>query len=94
VFNGKVVSVTYPANLTTYEGTEQMIQDWRDTIWSPGEGVIVEHPSNVSLTDAKFYVMTLEPVALTEIPEYPLIPILGAVMAVFVLARRTSARSS
>jgi len=92
VFNGKVESVTYPANVTTYEGTEQIIQDWRNTTWTPNDGVIVEHPSNVTLTSAKFYVMTLEPSAITEIPEFELLPIVGGIVALFVIARRAVTR--
>lgn len=92
VFNGKVVSVTYPTNLTTYEGTEQMIQDWRNTTWTPGDGIIVEHPSEVTLTGAKFYVMTLEPNAITDIPELDLVPIVAVVMALFILVRKAASK--
>ena len=92
VFNGQVVSVTYPTSMTTYEGTEQMIQDWRSTTWTPGDGIIVEHPSAVDLGDAKFFVMTLEPDAITEIPEFEAVPIVVGVAALFILVRRAASK--
>jgi len=92
VFNGKVESVTYPTNVTTYEGTDRIIQDWRNTTWAPNDGVIVEHPSNITLTSAKFYVMTLEPSAVTEIPEFELAPIVGGIVALFMLVRKVAAK--
>jgi len=92
VFNGKVESVTYPMAATTYEGTDQIIQDWRNMTWTPDDGVLVEHPSNVTLASAKFYLMTLEPSGATDIPEFELLPIIGAVIAVFLVVRRSAVR--
>ena len=91
-FNGKVESVSYPQNMTTYEGTDQIIQDWRNNIWDPSEGVLVEHPSNVTLDSAKFYVMTLEPSATTDIPEFELMPTIAAAVIVLLIVLRNKSR--
>jgi len=92
VFNGKVESVTYPLVATKYDGTDQIIQDWRNRTWTPDDGVLVEHPSNVTLASAKFYLMTLEPSGTTDIPEFEILPIVGAVIVVFLAVRRSAAR--
>jgi hypothetical protein len=88
VFNGKAESVTYPSNRTTYVGTDQMIQDWRNGTWTPSDGALVVHPSNVTLTEARFYLMTLEPNGQTDIPEYELMPAIGGAVLVILLMRR------
>ena len=87
VFNGKVESVTFPSNSTTYDGTDRIIQDWREGSWSPQEGVLVEHTSNVTLADAKFYLMTLEPSGTTDIPEFDPLLTVGAMIALFLIIR-------
>ena len=92
VFNGRAEYVSYPSNVTTYEGTERIIQSWRNTTWNPSEGVIVEHPTNVTLTDAKFYVMALEPIQVTDIPEFELLPLVVGAMALIVIVRNAIAR--
>lgn len=86
VFNGRVESVTYPTNTTTYHGTDQIVQDWRNGTWDPQDGVLVEHPSNIILSGAKFYLMTLEPSGITDIPEFDLVPMVGAVAAISLLS--------
>ena len=88
VFNGKIESVTYPKNATTYEGTDQMIQDWRNKTWSPDDGIVVEHPSNVTLRGASFFLMTLEPTVTTEIPEFELVLPAVAGLSILLLLRR------
>jgi len=88
VFNGKFESVTYPDNATVYEGTDQIIQDWRNGTWTPDVGVFVEHPSNVTLSGAKFYIMTIEPAGTTDIPEFDLLPVFGITAMLFLMLRR------
>jgi hypothetical protein len=92
VFNGKVESVTYPNSRTTYVGTDQMIQDWRARAWTPNEGALLEHPANLTLTDAKFFVMTMEPSGLADIPEYELLPVLAACVMIVLVAARIKKR--
>jgi hypothetical protein len=88
VFNGKIESVTYPKNATTYEGTDQMIQDWRNETWTPDDGIVVEHPNNVTMSGASFFLMTLEPMVTTEVPEFEsLLPVV-AVLSILLLLRR------
>ena len=70
VFNGEVKSMTYPQKTATYSGTDQMIQDWRNAAWSPADGIFLEHPDNVTVLSASFFVMTIESQAGTEIPEF------------------------
>ncbi len=84
VFNGEVKSVTYPQTTTTYSGTDLMIQDWRTGAWSPENGILVEHPANVTLQSASFYIMTIEPRGTLEIPELPPVMI-GATMALMIM---------
>lgn len=92
VFNGRAESVTYPTTTTTYNGTDQIVQDWRNGDWTPTDGVFVEHPGNITLSNASFFLMTLEPVVVTDIPEFDLaIPGAFCVLMVILLRRRNSA---
>ena len=70
VFNGEVKSVTYPRPMTTYNGTDLLVQDWRNGIWTPSDGIMVEHPGNVTVESASFFLMVHEPQGTYEVPEF------------------------
>lgn len=85
VFNGEIKSVSSPRLTTTYNGTDLMIQDWRNGLWSPSEGILVEHPDNVTVLSASFYIMAIEPQGAYDIPEFPIALMAAATAMVFVL---------
>ncbi len=93
VFNGEVKSVTYPKAATAYSGTDQMIQDWRNGAWSPAEGILVDHPANVTVLSASFFVMTIEPQGAFEIPEFPSKIVGLAIMTIIALTALRSRTS-
>jgi hypothetical protein len=95
VFNGEVKSVTYPSLMTTYSGTDLMVQDWRNGIWAPNDGILVEHPNNVTVDRASFFLMVLESGGTFEIPEFGnVVPSVLAsttlVVALLLIGRRRS----
>lgn len=70
VFSGERRSVSYPSVTTSYYGTDQIAQDWRNGTWSPDQGILVEHPDEVSLDRSEFYLMLFEPGGGLDIPEF------------------------
>ena len=70
LFNGWIESVTYPGVMTTYNGTDLMVQDWRIGSWAPNDGILVEHPTNVTPQSASFFLMAFEPQIASGIPEF------------------------
>lgn len=89
VFSGERISVSYPSASTRYYGTDRMIQDWRNGTWSPNDGIVVEHPGNVTLSGSEFCLMVFEPDGDIEIPEFQGFPfVIACILAVLVIFRR------
>jgi len=85
VFSGERKSVSYPSSVTTYSGTEKLIQDWRNGTWNPGQGILIEHPMGLTLARSDFCLMVFEPSGPTEIPEFDLI-LVGVVTCIVVVS--------
>lgn len=66
--------------------------DWRDGLWSPGSGITVKHPTNVTISTAALCLMVYEPMGNTDIPEYGLVHACIALAAVVILLRRRMAQ--
>jgi len=70
VFSGERRSVSYPSVTTSCYGTDLIIQDWRNGTWAPDEGILVEHPEEVTMVASEFCLMLFEPEGDIEIPEF------------------------
>ncbi len=86
--NGQTTTYVNSSKPTMYNGTDMMMQDWRKGNWTPNDGIIVEHPSNITVTGAVFYLAVYQPGVSTQIPELYLLPAVVSVFVVVVLARR------
>jgi hypothetical protein len=71
VFGGETVYMSYPG-MVTFDGVDMMIQDWRSGNWSPSDGILMEHPANITLSYARFFVMLFVPAYNPTIPEFDL----------------------
>ncbi len=89
VFSGERRSVSYPNDSTSYFGTDQIALDWKNGTWSPSQGILVSHPSNVSLSSSVFCLMVFEPAGSTEIPEFGALPlpVVCSLLVTLALAR-------
>jgi len=77
--------------VTAYTGTDIFVLDWVDGTWNPRVGAFIEHPENVTFTDATFFVMVFEPSLSAEVPEFSLplmVCALTLVICVFRLRKR------
>ena len=61
------------SNAKTFDGTDILVIDWRAGSWTPESGVIVEHPRNVTVSQARFFVMVFAPGYDQEIPEFDML---------------------
>ena len=91
VLSGETKYCSYPSGVT-WNGTDAMVQDWRAGTWTPDDGILIEHPRNVTLSDAKFYVMVFEPAGSTLIPEYEVVPVIALTLLLVVFLRGRTAR--
>ena len=62
--------------------------DWSDGKWCPSEGILVEKPDYVTISNAALYLMVFEPSSTTSIPEFDLIPGCAAGIAAIVILRK------
>jgi len=62
--------------------------DWQDGSWAPEDGILIEHPANVTIFEATIDLMVFEPISNTDIPEFT--PLHASILAAFLilLARR------
>ncbi len=70
VFSGERRSVSYPTASTSYHGTDMLVEDWRNGTWSPNDGILIEHPGNVTVTESVFCFMVFEPAGGVMVPEF------------------------
>jgi hypothetical protein len=94
VFSGETKSVSYPTESTSYSGTDRLIEDWRNGTWSPNDGILVEHPKNVSVTKAVFCLMVFEPSGEILIPELQNLPVIVFLFVIVVFGARSWTRRS
>ena len=93
--NGQTTTYINSSKLAAYNGTDLMVQDWRNGNWTPNDGIIIEHPKNVTISGARFYIGVYQPGVTTQIPEFDLLaPIVGFIAIAFVLIRRSSGSSN
>lgn len=88
VLNGQTRTYINCSNHSVYSGTDLMVQDWRNGSWTPDEGILIEHPNNVTISGARFCLAVYQPVANAEVPEFELLPATMIAFFVIVLARR------
>jgi len=89
VFSGERRSVSYPNLTTSYYGTDLIVQDWRNGTWSPDQGILVEHPVDVTMVGSEFYLMLFEPESDIEIPEFQDLPlVLALTLGVMAIVSR------
>lgn len=62
--------------------------DWKDGSWVPEDGILIEHPTNVTILKTTIDLMVFEPSSNTDIPEFS--PLLASILAAFLIlsARR------
>jgi len=68
--------------------------DWEGGSWSPEEGIVVEHPSDVTVTSASLCLMVYEPGGTTDIPEYGPGLVCVALVLLILVVRRQRPRKS
>jgi len=90
VLSGETKYCSYPSGVT-WNGTDAMVQDWRAGTWAPDDGILIEHPKNVTLSDAKFYVMVFEPAGNILIPEYEVAPVIALTLLLVAFLRNRKA---
>lgn len=91
VLNGwERVSVDGQGNVIEHAWGSMQIPayDWRDGSWSPEDGIIAEHPTNVTFSSATLCVMVYEPSKSTDIPEFGLLPVCISVVLLTTAAER------
>jgi hypothetical protein len=95
VFSGERRSVSYPTVTTSYYGTDRIVQDWRNGTWSPDQGILVEHPADLTMVDSEFYLMLFEPEDEFAIPEFQDLPFVLAVLlgVLTIVCRRIRGRT-
>ncbi len=87
--NGQTTTYLNSSRPPVYSGTDLMVQDWRNGNWTPNDGIIIEHPNNVTVSGAVFYLAVYQPGVSAQIPELDLLPAVAFVLVVIVLARRS-----
>lgn len=88
--NGQTTTYINSSRPAAYNGTDLMVQDWRNGNWSPNDGIIIEHPKNVTISGARFYLAVYQPGVSAQLPEFQsvLVPIVGfAMIAVVVIGK-------
>ena len=89
VLNGQTTTYINSSRPAAYNGTDLMVQDWRNGNWTPNDGIIIEHPKNVTISGARFYLAVYQPGVSAQMPEFDLLlPVMGFVAIAFVLIRR------
>jgi hypothetical protein len=88
VFTGQTTTYANCDRPAIFDGTDMMVQDWRKANWTPNDGIIIEHPENVTISDAVFYLAVYQPAVSAQMPEFGLLPAVALVLVVVVLARR------
>jgi hypothetical protein len=86
VLSGETKYCSYPSGVT-WNGTDAMVQDWRAGTWTPDDGILIEHPKNVTLSDAKFYVMVFEPAGNVLVSEYEVVPVIALTILLVAFLR-------
>jgi hypothetical protein len=93
-FNGQTTTYVNSSRPVAYDGTDLIVQDWRNGSWTPNDGIIIEHPKNVTISAARFYLAVYQPGVSAQMPEFDLLlPMLGFVAIVLVLIRRSGKSS-
>lgn len=87
-FNGQTTTYINSSRPVAYDGTDLMVQDWRNGDWTPSDGIVIEHPKNVTISGARFYLAVYQPGVSAQMPEFDLIPAVASVFVVVLLARR------
>jgi hypothetical protein len=62
--------------------------DWKDGSWIPESGILIEHPANVTITNATIHLMVFEPASNTDIPEFAPLYAIMLVAVLILLIRR------
>ena len=62
--------------------------DWKDGSWIPENGILIEHPANVTITKATIDLMIFEPASKTDIPEFTPLHASLVAMVMILLTRR------
>jgi hypothetical protein len=88
VFNGQTTTYANCGRPAIYNGIDIMVQDWRKGNWTPNDGIIVEHPNNVTISGARFYLAVYQPAVSAHMPEFELLPAVACIFVVVILARR------
>ena len=86
--NGQTTTYINISRPAAYNGTDLMVQDWRNGNWTPNDGIIIEHPKNVTISGARFYLAVYQPGVSAQMPEFDLLPAVMSVFVVVLLARR------
>jgi hypothetical protein len=86
--NGQTTTYINSSRPAAYNGTDLMVQDWRNGNWTPNDGIIIEHPKNVTISGATFYLAVYQPGVSAQMPEFDLLPAVLSVFVVVVLVRR------
>lgn len=89
-FNGQTTTYSKSDASTAYNGTDIMVQDWKNGDWTPCDGALVEHPRNVTFDKAEFYLLVYEPGSTEQIPEFSSVAFVVPLAAVMILIRRRS----
>lgn len=92
VFSGETKSVSYPTESTSYSGTDKLIEDWRNGTWSPNDGIVIEHPKSVSVTESVFCFMVFEPSGEILIPEFQNTPVMLFLLVTVIVGARSLIR--
>lgn len=79
---------TSDSTAKTFDGTDVLVIDWRTGNWTPEDGVIVEHPSNVTVSKARLFVMVFAPGYSQEIPEFDAVFASVLLVAIFLVASK------
>ena len=87
-FNGQTTTYVNSSRPVAYDGTDLMVQDWRSGNWTPNDGIIIEHPKNVTMSGARFYLAVYQPGVSAQMPEFDLLSAVASVFAIVLLARR------
>jgi len=86
--NGQTTTYINSSRPAAYNGTDLMVQDWRNGNWTPNDGIIIEHPKNVSISSARFYLAVYQPSVSAQMPEFGLIPAVTSIVVVIILVGR------
>lgn len=62
--------------------------DWRDSAWTPSDGILVECQDDVTISSVSMCLMVFEPSDMTPIPEFGLLPGCIAAIVLIVIVRR------